>query len=333
MAPKLFLAAALAGMAGAASAAADPARYMSAELIAQTASPRPGTTILVGFRMVPKPGWHGYWSNPGDAGLVPTVKWSAPQGVRLGPLLHPAPQLISADGINSYVHEGPHILLSRMTISPSVTKGTRLPVRAELNWAACTATQCVPLKANFSLDLVAGDGAPDSNARALRLAEMKLPRQVAGGGFWSDGKLVTLSLPQTLRLDPRRARFFPDENGLIESSGGSATRSAEGLRIVARSVGAIGGTLTGVVSDGRNAYRLSLRREEPKTAAKETASPKVAPAQKQAADEPAPLPESHEPSAVAPSRDSAVAHWRWLVLAAALVAGTLLFLRRARRAE
>ncbi len=52
-------AALLLAVAAPAHAAADPARYMPAELIAQSVTPIPGSRILVGFRMVPKPGWHG----------------------------------------------------------------------------------------------------------------------------------------------------------------------------------------------------------------------------------------------------------------------------------
>lgn len=333
MIAKIFVAFSLAGIAAAASAVADPARYMSADLIAQSASPRPGTTILVGFRMKPKPGWHGYWSNPGDAGLVPTVKWSAPDGVSLGSLFHPAPELISADGINSYVHEGPHVLLSRMKISPAVAKGTRIPIRAELSWAACTATQCVPLKATFALDLVAGGSEPAPEARQLRTAEAKLPKRAAGGGFSSNGEWVSLRLPDSVRLDPRRAHFFPDDNGLIESSGGRALRSEEGMRIVAKRVGPIGGPLTGVVSDGRSAYRLSLSREQPQALAKETAAPQAEPeaATTQATGvtvEPEPEPASGEDEAVSPARAPATAGWPWLLLAGGLIAGALLFLRR-----
>jgi DsbC/DsbD-like thiol-disulfide interchange protein len=334
MTPKLLVAALLAALAGAASAAADPARYMSAELIGQSASPRPGTTILVGFRMQPKPGWHGYWSNPGDAGLVPTVKWSAPGGVRFGPLLHPAPKLISADGINSYVHEGPHILLSRMTVAPTVAKGTRLPVRAELSWAACTATQCVPLKASFTLDLVAGDGKASPEARELLSAQARLPRSVPGGNFWNEGKQATLALPASLRLDPRRARFFADENGLVESNGGRAEASGNGVQVVIGIVGAIGDRLSGVVSDGRNAYRMALERAEPPAD-----EPATKPQDETAASEPdaksalsvrPPIAENGEPAGQSSTKAPAMAQLAWLALAAALIAGAILLLRRGR---
>lgn len=242
-------------------AAADPARYMPAELIAESQTPKPGNTILVGFRMTPRPGWHGYWSNPGDSGIAPSVDWSAPQGISFGPLLHPAPSLISADGISSFVHEGPHTLLARMTIGRSVAPGTPMPIEAKLSWAACTATQCVPLHATFTLDLAAGDGTRSANAAALETAEHALPKTVAAGEFTVDGKTIQLTLPARLRLSSRTTRFFPDDNDSFETA---AARIANGGRgIVAPFRAAPAKTMTGVVTDVHSAYRLAFKRVEP----------------------------------------------------------------------
>ena len=41
--------------------------------------------------MRPAPGWHGYWLNPGDAGLPMDVKWQLPTGFSAGPLRYPVP--------------------------------------------------------------------------------------------------------------------------------------------------------------------------------------------------------------------------------------------------
>ena len=39
----------------------------------------------------PAPGWHGYWLNPGDAGLPMDVQWQLPEGFAVGPLRYPVP--------------------------------------------------------------------------------------------------------------------------------------------------------------------------------------------------------------------------------------------------
>lgn len=243
------------------SAAADPAKYIRAELIAESMTPRPGGTMIVGIRMMPRPGWHGYWSNPGDSGFAPSVRWAAPPGVKFGPLLHPAPTLLKVSGMSSFVHEGPHVLLARMTVPRSIARGTAIPVTAALNWAACTATQCVPLRATLRLSLRAGDGAPGADAAAARAAARKLPRAAPNGRMAVAGPTLRLLLPASLRLDPRRTRFFPDANGVIDAAASRAAMKGGTIVISAPRRGAVPGKISGVVSDGRSAYRLTFVRK------------------------------------------------------------------------
>ena len=56
---------ALLALAARAEAAADPARYIKADLVSETMSPKPGSTIVIGIQMTPRPGWHGYSEQPG----------------------------------------------------------------------------------------------------------------------------------------------------------------------------------------------------------------------------------------------------------------------------
>jgi DsbC/DsbD-like thiol-disulfide interchange protein len=249
-------------------AAADPDRYMSADLIAESLQPVPGSSTLVGFRMRPRPGWHSYWSNPGDSGIAPTVRWSAPDGVKFGPLLHPAPTLIRANGISSYVHDGEHVLLSRMTVPRTLAPGTPIPVTAELSWAACTATQCVPLHAKLTLALTAGNGSKSADWPLLQTAVRKLPRQARAGSFVADGESIRLLLPASLELNPRTVRFFPDTGETWDTAAARAERLDGTLSISGPVDGTTSGSISGVVSDGRTAYRLNfLRASEPQSRA------------------------------------------------------------------
>ncbi len=247
-------------IAGQASAAADPAKYIRAELIAESAAPRPGSTTLIGIRLTPRPGWHGYWSNPGESGFAPTVRWTGPKGVTVGPLLHPAPTLLKVGGMSSFVHDGPHVLLARMAVPRSLKPGTRMPLIAALDWAACTVTQCVPLRATLRLDLVAGAGSAGANAAALRAAGRKLPRSALDGRISVAGKFVQLTLPRSLRLDSRRTRFFPDTNEALDAAAGRSAIRAGTIVISAPRRGPAPRTINGVVSDGRSAYRLAFIR-------------------------------------------------------------------------
>jgi DsbC/DsbD-like thiol-disulfide interchange protein len=317
--PVLVLAAA-----SGAAARTDPARYMDAKLLAETAAPKPGGTTLVGFRFTPKPGWHGYWSNPGDSGIAPTVRWTAPEGVSFGPLLHPAPTLISAGGIDSFVHEGPHVLLSRMTVGRSVAPGTPIAVKADLSWAACTATQCVPLRATFTLDLVAGDGANGRDASLLRAAAGRLPGVATGATFAVEGGRLRLQLPESLHLNARKTRFFPDEGGYFDSSAAQSSQDEGAILISAPFEREVPGSPSGVVSDGRRSYRVkfvpgpvSAGVEKPEAAepSVQTTANSPSPGASKIA---APLhPNSGKPRGQAPDQRN----WLWLLAAAVAATG------------
>ena len=316
---------------GGASFAADPARYMTAELIAASQTPAPGESILIGIRMTPRPGWHGYWSNRGDSGIAPTVRWSAPKGVTFGPLLHPAPTLLTADGMSSFVHEGRHVLLSRLTVARSVAPGTAIPITAALSWAACTATQCVPLHATLSLQLTAGDGAKGPDARELNAAASKLPRRAPGGSFIKEGRSLRLLVPAALKLDPATAHFFADEAGVFHSGSASVQRIGGAVRIVAVAPESVPPSISGVLSDGRNSYRLSFDREKEATVrASESQPPRnTAPLRSEPVEHPT-RPDALVSKATAPERESRISS-PWLLLGAAILGlGLALALRRSR---
>jgi DsbC/DsbD-like thiol-disulfide interchange protein len=282
--------------------------------------------------MTPRPGWHCYWSNPGDSGIAPTVRWSAPKGVTFGPLLHPAPTLLTADGMSSFVHEGRHVLLSRLTIARSIAPGTAIPITAALSWAACTATQCVPLHATLSLQLTAGDGARGAEWRELNAAAAKLPRQAPGGSFVVEGRSLQLLVPAALKLDPSTAHFFADEAGVFHTASARLQRIGGAVRIAAPAPESVPPTISGVLSDGRNAYRLSFdRRGEAAVPAAETqASRKAAPLRSEPVEY-ATRPDAPVSKATAPERESRNSSL-WLLLGAAILGLALIFaLRRASR--
>lgn len=235
--------------------------HVSVALISSTASPRAGQTILVGFRMIPKAGWHTYWTNPGESGLPASVQWRAPHGLQFGGLLHPAPTVLKVSGMTSYVHAGEHVLLSQVRVGPTLKRGASLPIKARLFWATCSDSLCVPQKADFELRLVVGDGAPSSAARLMKVAEGRVPRMVSQGRFAVQQNHLRLILPTIVRIDPRRARFFPDENEMLSASPVRIRVDRGRTEVIARRIGrSVPSRINGVLSDGRHGYRLSFSR-------------------------------------------------------------------------
>src|SRR4051794_18823239 len=78
------------------------ARGIEPQLVAEGPAPAGGEVELAIY-MRPAPGWHGYWVNPGDAGLPMDVKWQLPKGFAVGPLQYPVPTQLTVAGLVNYV--------------------------------------------------------------------------------------------------------------------------------------------------------------------------------------------------------------------------------------
>src|SRR4051812_7692128 len=55
-------------------------------------------------------GWHGYWRTPGDAGIPPTVDWSASEDISSGTISWPAPHRLVIDDLQNSVYENDVVL-------------------------------------------------------------------------------------------------------------------------------------------------------------------------------------------------------------------------------
>ena len=92
-------------LAPAAWAQAPGAKHIRLTLVTESDQPRSGSTIRVAFRAVPEAGWHGYWKNPGDAGVETQVAWTLPAGATASPLRYPVPGRLLIAGLMNYVYE------------------------------------------------------------------------------------------------------------------------------------------------------------------------------------------------------------------------------------
>ncbi|KXU31779.1 thiol:disulfide interchange protein [Sphingobium sp. 22B] len=214
------------------------APHIAAELTAESAVPRPGegqaSGTTIAFSMTPEPGWHGYWENPGDAGLGMTVKWTLPKGVAIGPLRYPVPETLLISGLMNHVYEGPYGVLAKLTVAPDVPKGTKLPIRVRADWLACTDKVCVPEGAELALDLMAGDGSVLPGSRAQFDGwRSHLPRPLGSEAAYAmaDGRL-RLSIPFPAAASARDVHLFALADGLIRyAAPQSVTRQGDRLLI------------------------------------------------------------------------------------------------------
>jgi len=117
------------------------ARGIEPQLVAEGPAPVGGEVELA-IHMRTNPGWHGYWLNPGDAGLPMELKWHLPKGFVTGPLRYPIPTRLEIAGLMNYVYERDYAVLVPLKV-PADAKGV-IPVRADARWLACTDKICVP---------------------------------------------------------------------------------------------------------------------------------------------------------------------------------------------
>src|SRR4051794_12228144 len=117
------------------------ARGIEPELVAEGPAPAGGEVDLA-IHMRPEPGWHGYWLNPGDAGLPMTVDWRFLKGFAAGPLRYPVPTRLTVAGLMNYVYERDYAVLVRLRV-PADAAGI-VPIRLDAHWLACTDKICVP---------------------------------------------------------------------------------------------------------------------------------------------------------------------------------------------
>ena len=183
------------------------------ELVAE-GSARPGQPLDLAIVMHTTPGWHGYWQNPGEAGLPMQVMWKLPAGISAGPLRYPVPTRLLISGIANFVFERDYALLVRVTV-PADAHGV-LPIRGQAQWLACTEEVCVPEHGEIAIDLPVGDGAPVLRDRfdGWRRA---LPRPLATPArFAVEGGVLRLALPLPASVAVGMPSVFPGENGPID---------------------------------------------------------------------------------------------------------------------
>jgi len=209
----ILLCLALIGATPAAAQLAPRQNAIQPELIAEGPA-KPGSEVELAILMHTRPGWHGYWVNPGDAGLPMKVEWQLPQGADLGPLRFPVPQKLLVAGIVNYVYERDHALLTRLKV-PADAKYT-IPLRAEAQWLACTDKVCVPESGSVSLDLPVGSGPPTERARFDEWRRA-LPRPLASPSkFAMRGEKIEIAVPLPESVAIGQPYFFPADDGPID---------------------------------------------------------------------------------------------------------------------
>ncbi|MFN2101254.1 protein-disulfide reductase DsbD family protein [Altererythrobacter sp. MF3-039] len=265
-----ILLAALLWLAGGVSAQEREARFgddkMSVELVADGA-PVPGEEWLLALHFQPSaPEWHGYWSNPGDAGQGMALTLNLPEDWDAGEPLYPVPDRLVISGLMNHIYEADYAVLVPVQVPETAGVMNIAPITGFVEYLACTDRICVPQDADLfvrqggefgswqaqiapmldspAMFEIAGErlriGIPLPAGAAFGEMHVFVGEQELGDGlrpqyaaiqtFIREGDLLVAEIPLA-----RPAGALPDEAMLSQVTGILSFGEGQGVRFVAQS--------------------------------------------------------------------------------------------------
>jgi len=168
------------------------------------------------FKM--EPGWHIYWTNPGDAGAPPTVKWTLPAGVTATELEFPAPELLPLGPLMDYGY--PNEVFFPFRLKAEQPSSQPVTLRAHVEWLVCRES-CLPGRADLEVSRavnathpVAASALPAIFKAALQRIPKALPPE-AKASFVQTATGFRI-VAETGRSESK-AHFFPLEADQVDN--------------------------------------------------------------------------------------------------------------------
>ncbi len=173
---------------------------------------RPGATVWAAIRQTIEPGWHTYWSNPGDSGLATSITWLLPRGVTAGQAQLPVPERFVTGPVVNFGYR--NIATTLVPLRASANSDISGKAQAKLFLLEC-AQMCIPEQVTLDLDLLKASGSPQlfASARAA------LPTTLGGPARLTvDPKFLSIAIsdPRLARANAATAQFFPSTSGAVD---------------------------------------------------------------------------------------------------------------------
>ena len=251
---------------GAVPAHAQDQNIRAALLVEGPVAPGGETTLALRFSPVSEE-WHGYWANPGDAGLPMQLDWQLPEGVSVGEPLYPTPSRLVIDGLMNHIFEGDYTVLIPLRLSADHTGTQPLDLTVDAFYLACTDQICVPEEAQLQVRVPVGTGTVESaDFTAFRSALAPLIDSPAR--FAQAGSLLRIAIPLPAAVDPGEPHVFIENRDLVNYAQAQGFRR-QGDWLIAEiplaQTGEMPQTVSGIVKlgDGRGLRFVAAAGEVP----------------------------------------------------------------------
>ena len=178
---KRAIAALLVTFCGLSSALSETAKqHAKLSLVPEKASLAPGDSQWIGLRFELEPGWHIYWTNPGDSGEPPKITWHLPNGIQATELQFPVPERIADHGLTDYGYQGHVVLLSKLTVPAGITS-RKADISADVRYLVCREV-CVPAKEHLAVTVpMDRNGKQSAETGIIHTAAANLPKPLPSG--------------------------------------------------------------------------------------------------------------------------------------------------------
>ncbi|MFA9200125.1 MAG: protein-disulfide reductase DsbD family protein [Cypionkella sp.] len=188
-------------------AAPQRANHIAASLVSEGPF-KPGQRQTLAIVFAPRPGWHGYWSNPGDAGYGLELDWDLPAGWTASPPEYPVPQRLVIGGLMNHVYEGNYAVLVDLSVPAGATP---VPIAVDAQWLACTDKICVPEQARLTLDLAK----PSTDVRLDRWRAAIPPLLDSPASFALADRYLRLAIPLPAAMEVSDPHVFVAQRELV----------------------------------------------------------------------------------------------------------------------
>ncbi len=178
--------------------------------ISQYQSVKTGEKFHIALVQKIAPDWHTYWRNPGDVGDKTRIKWTLPEGVKIGEIKWPSPSALPYEGFINYGYSKEAVFPIEIEIAPQVSMPIVLKARVE--WLECKDV-CIPGEADTEIIINLGEeNTKSSQSQIIENALAALPKPLNGNAIIQD-KVSNLALGVKTQLPEgfKGAQFFPFE--------------------------------------------------------------------------------------------------------------------------
>ncbi len=206
--------------------------HLHVQLVLPQSDFYPGAPIKAGLYFKLEPGWHIYWSNAGDSGEPPRLKWTLPDGITATGLQFPAPSRLPLGPLMDFGYENEVVFPFAFNVATSARPGPAT-LDAKVFWLVCREV-CIPGKADLGVRVqVVATAPPAATTSSVDLALWQRGQASLPTPLPSSAKAIFQPTQTGFRLGIETGRreaqgiFFPTDQSVLSNPAPQALTPTE----------------------------------------------------------------------------------------------------------